>query len=357
AAYLAAAVGKAQQPGLTVGHLTLPAEAPPDRLAVVNPKLFELHPLLKTLRKPFCQATTCGALFLSEKPPERGDYSSNTATSAVVGTNAFTNAAADIARAAGVFLAKCKSSFDLSKVEDSGVEMLVDGQPTRARVLIVASPLPQSSGRVIGHAFDADRESVQRYHFAAIDASKVTAQKQLAMSLDLNGTGAWAWLLRAGETAELAVMQPTGRAVLPAGGEIGTWMANLVDHGLLPAGLKVGATTTLQLPVAGALSGETVANRTLLVGPAGGFFSACNEDLYPGCWSAILAADVAVAALGARHVQDALLSYRESWGSTVGDYLRGPQQNLRLLLPLIYRNPIMAARVGEAIFLGESVVR
>ena len=95
----------------------------------------------------------------------------------------------------------------------------------------------------------------------------------------------------------------------------------------------------------------------LLIGPAGGFYSACAEDVYPNCWSSIFAADVAKKALGERHLQDALQSYQHKWGSTLGDYLRGPQQNLRFLLPLVYRNPVMTSRMAESILLGKSVVR
>jgi hypothetical protein len=41
----------------------------------------------------------------------------------------------------------------------------------------------------------------------------------------------------------------------------------------------------------------------------------------------------------------------------LGDYLRGPQQNLRFLLPMVYRNQKMTTRLTEAILTGKSVVR
>jgi len=52
-----------------------------------------------------------------------------------------------------------------------------------------------------------------------------------------------------------------------------------------------------------------------------------------------------------------LSPYRQQWRTTLGDYLRGPQQNLRFLLPMVYRNPKMTARLTEAILTGKSVVR
>ena len=62
-------------------------------------------------------------------------------------------------------------------------------------------------------------------------------------------------------------------------------------------------------------------------------------------------------ALAERHLQDALRPYREQWGTTLGEYLRGPQQNFRFLLPLVYRNEVMTTRLTECILLGKSVVR
>jgi flavin-dependent dehydrogenase len=113
----------------------------------------------------------------------------------------------------------------------------------------------------------------------------------------------------------------------------------------------------MEIPAAGALVRECVANRTLLIGPAGGFYTACMEDIYPNCWSAVFAVDAVRKALKETHLQDALNPYREKWGTTLGEYLRGPQQNLRFLLPLVYRNPVMTSRMGESILLGKSVVR
>jgi hypothetical protein len=62
-------------------------------------------------------------------------------------------------------------------------------------------------------------------------------------------------------------------------------------------------------------------------------------------------------ALREPHLQDALNPYRQKWRTTLGDYLRGPHQNLRFLLPLVYRNPVMTTRLAEAILLSKSVVR
>jgi hypothetical protein len=113
----------------------------------------------------------------------------------------------------------------------------------------------------------------------------------------------------------------------------------------------------MDLPLAGALAHEGLANRTLLVGPAGGFYSASGEDIYPNVWSGLFAAAAIKAAWKETHLQDALHPYRQKWRTTLGDYLRGPQQNLRFLLPLVYRNQVMTTRLSEAILLGKGMVR
>jgi hypothetical protein len=110
------------------------------------------------------------------------------------------------------------------------------------------------------------------------------------------------------------------------------------------------------MPLAGALVQEQVFNHTILIGPAGGFYSGWGEDIYPNCWSAIFAADVLNTAFKERHLQDGLAAFRSRWRTTLGEYLRQGQQELRLLLPLIYRNKLMAQRVGQSILLGKGVL-
>jgi flavin-dependent dehydrogenase len=159
---------------------------------------------------------------------------------------------------------------------------------------------------------------------------------------------------------QLAVEQPmeTLSKVKPSD-LLAAWVEVLRRHQVLSAkaALELDHTESMDLPLGGALAHEGVANRTLLVGPAGGFFSATGEDIYPNCWSAIFAADAVKKALKEKHLQDALQPYRHRWRTTLGNYLRGPQQNLRFLLPLVYRNQVMTTRLTESILQGKSVVR
>jgi flavin-dependent dehydrogenase len=159
---------------------------------------------------------------------------------------------------------------------------------------------------------------------------------------------------------QLAVEQPIESLSRIRGEDLmRQWVQTLRQHQVLKPGgeVPIGDAEVMDLPFAGALAHEGVANRTLLVGPAGGFYSATGEDLYPNCWSAIYAADTIKKAMKEPHLQDALQPYRQKWRTTLGDYLRGPQQNLRFLLPLVYRNEVMTQRLTESILLGKSLVR
>ena len=181
------------------------------------------------------------------------------------------------------------------------------------------------------------------------------------MSLDLNSSLSWAWLLSTASCVHICdrAVGRSGEADAPgnADGNIGCDV--LASHNLVKSVKADPAhVTSIDLPFAGALShriwwriGRCSSARQ------GGFYTACAEDIYPCCWSALFAVAAAKIALKDRFVQDALQNYRHKWGATLGDYLRGPQQNLKFLLPLVYRNATMAARLAEAILAGASVVR
>ena len=122
------------------------------------------------------------------------------------------------------------------------------------------------------------------------------------------------------------------------------WAQTLIAHGMLPGGpeLPIDQAETIDLPLTGALAHEGVASRTLLIGPAGGFYSATAEDIYPNCWSAVFAASAIKSALREVHLPGCA---------------QPPAEMAKFLLPLVYRNQVMTSRLAEAIMLGKQVVR
>jgi flavin-dependent dehydrogenase len=226
-------------------------------------------------------------------------------------------------------------------------------------LLLLAGELPPEQKRMIGLPPQWDQQVMHRWTALLIKGTlgDENGKTLMPMSLDLGGTMRWAWLLPAAGKIQIAIEQPIAEAD-SSHVMLQKWIDVLVAHKVIrKPSVDFADAISLNLPLAGAMSQEGVANRTLLIGPAGGFYTACAEDIYPNCWSAVCAAEVAQTAIGERHVQDALQAYRERWGTTLGDYLRGPQENLKFLLPLVYRNSVMTARLAEAILFGKSVVR
>lgn len=99
-----------------------------------------------------------------------------------------------------------------------------------------------------------------------------------------------------------------------------------------------------------------VGKHCLLVGAAGGFVTSfSNEGIYPGMKSGMIAAQAVFDALRARHVQDELASFDARWRAELADYLRPPNTDLSLLMPLVFGNPQMSGRVARAFLLGQGV--
>jgi hypothetical protein len=361
AAYLAAALLK-HKTKLRVAHTTIPGESEPDRLVLINPALFSLHPLLEPLKRKLEMTPVYGLQFLSDDPATRSEHRSKSALAYVSTYKAVRQAMQAVAESQEVQFLTPKT-LEIHRLDEKGADVTAGKNELRPTALIVGGHLPEPEQQRLGLPDSWGADLVHRYTFLKLPAAKwgdLGNRPVMPMSLNLKEMLCWAWLLPGPKGMQLAVEQPvetvgqTKPLVLLA-----HWAEVLRKSGLLDGkgDLPLDHAESRDIPLAGALAHEGVGNRTLLVGPAGGFYSACSEDIYPNCWSAIYAADALKKAFKELHLQDALQAYRHRWRTTLGDYLRGPQQNFRFLLPLVYRNQVMTSRLTEAILLGKSVVR
>ncbi len=365
-AYLAADMLCNGKPHVNVAHATIPGDSPPDRLILLNPDLFDLHKPLEKLKKKMELAPVWGCAFLSDDNANtRGEWRSKSATTPASYIGCYSDTRkhfSQMAKEAGVKLHSPKS-LTIHHVDEKGFEIALDSHTVRPRAILLAGNISGENAKVLGlpEAFASD--VMRRYSFLRLpkNAVKLEEKPMMPMSLDVGGKLTWAWMLIGQDEVQLAVEQASDDVpTSPPRSVMLLWAGSLRKHGILqvePDALPLQKMESMDLPAAGALAREIVGNRTLLFGPAGGFYTACLEDLYPNCWSALFAADAIRGALGEIHLQDALQPYRQSWGTTLGEYLRGPQQNLRFLLPLVYRNPVMSGRLAESILQGKSVVR
>lgn len=360
-AYLAGALLK-QKTKLNVLHATIPDDHAPDHLVLINPALFDLHPLLGSLKRKLTLTPIYGLQFLSDDPEVRSEHRSKSAMAFVTSYKGMRAAMLKLAEAEGVELANPKQ-LTISAVHEKGLDVVVGKSEVHATVLILAGRLPDHEQRMLGLPEAWEREVLHRYTFAKLKRGvqiDLGSRPAAPMSLDLDSTLNWGWLLGHEAACQISIEQTLdGPEAAPATQLLQHWVNVLRRHGVIREGPNEAfeEPETLVLPLAGAMAHEGVHNRTLLIGPAGGFYSACAEDMYPNCWSALFAVDVVKKALKEPHLQDAIQAYRQKWRTTLGDYLRGPQQNLRFLLPLVYRNQVMTTRLAESILLGKSVVR
>jgi hypothetical protein len=361
--YLAAAMLR-DRPPISVVHATVPTSppAPADRLVLVNPAFFQLHPLLAPLARKLRFTRIYGLRFLGGAAETVSQYRAKSALGLIARYGDLRAAAARIAADAGVVLHQ-PASLHIAHVDQTGLDVVLDQQNIRAQALILGSVLPNADAKVLRLDQTWDPQIMHRCFLAPLagDCGVDLGPRPLVpMSLDLQKMLHWGWLLQHGDVAQISVIQPLAhRAPATPRTPLEDWLEILRRHRVVgdAARLDVARIWSFDLALAGALEHEGVANRTLLIGPAGGFYSASGQDIYPNCWSAVFAAEVIRRALREPHLQDALDVYRHKWGTTLGEYLLGPQQNLRFLLPMVYRNQNLTTRIAESILLGKSVVR
>lgn len=132
------------------------------------------------------------------------------------------------------------------------------------------------------------------------------------------------------------------------------WLAS----GYIPA-TGVGPEGFSVRPIARGLAldrDSQVGKNTLAIGDAGGFVAAIShEGLFPAIRSAELAIETAATAVASPHPQDALMAYDAAWRGELVDHLRMPNADLRFLLPLVFSNARMAAKMAEAVLFGKNI--
>ena len=361
AAYFCAALLRFKSK-LRVLHALLPGESWPDRLVIINPALFDLHALLEPVRNKVDLNPIYGLRFLADTPDLSSEHRSRAALAYVCGYKGIRSALIKVAEAQDVEMVSPKV-LEIHRLDEGGIDLTLGKSPLRATMLVLAGMPTEPQQKTLGLPDGWGSDIVHRYTFVRLAGTKwcdLGSRPVAPMSLNLKDMLSWAWLLPGDKGIQLAVEQPieTISRVRPVD-LLAHWGDVLRSHQILTGKgeIPLDEAQSIDLPLAAALAHEGVANRTLLIGPAGGFFSACSEDIYPNCWSAVFAAEAVKKALKEPHLQDALQPYRHRWRTTLGDYLRGPQQNLRFLLPLVYRNQVMTTRLTESILLGKSVVR
>lgn len=264
---------------------------------------------------------------------------------------AFDHALVQLATAAGAhwFAALQPQAVAL---RDDRIELtMADTATVRGRMLIVADGLDSPTARLAAIPSAGLLPVLPESWFVEAPLASKSAGVDVFLAPG-RGSGL-ATLVRSGRHARLSMI------VRDAGGsgaaaQFSALCASLQTAGLLPGGGDL-TPTRHRLPAGAALEMEThVGKRALLVGNAGGFVTSFSgEGIYPAMKSGWIAAEIALRAAKAHLPQDELGAFAQAWRAELGEYMRPPNTDLALLLPLVFSNAQMSKRVAKAFLLGE----
>lgn len=254
--------------------------------------------------------------------------------------------------------AKCGATIErgaetrgLRMGESQATVQLAGGRECTARILLIADGADSPTARMANllPAGALPGGAICLYGEASIGGTT----SGLDVALGASRSGSIATLVRVAGQARLSLCARDADAAR-ADAFRALW-ADAASAKLLP---DVAAPTPRRfaLPTGCALDIEShVGKRCLLLGDAGGFVASFSmEGIYPAMRSGWIAAEVAARALAAPVVQDELARFGVTWRSELGEYLRMPNTDLSLLLPLVFSNEQMSRRVARAFLLGQA---
>jgi flavin-dependent dehydrogenase len=239
----------------------------------------------------------------------------------------------------------------LDLTEDRVVLHLADGREVAGRLLLIAEGAASPTARMANLITAAQMRDAPQCLFAEYETKQ--NETRLDVAVGANRAGQVASIVRLGRTVSLTIT--TRAADVPVEQQFSAFRTAAVEAGLLPDDFPAEPRQRLS-PGGIALDMDThVGKRCLLIGEAGGFVAAfSNEGIYPAMRSGWIAADTALQALAAPVVQDELTTFGAAWRQDLADYLRMPNTDLSLLVPLVFNNEQMSRRVAWAFLLGQA---
>jgi flavin-dependent dehydrogenase len=268
----------------------------------------------------------------------------------LVNRSAFDDALLTKARQAGAQLLHGVVVEHLSLGEQRAILRLSDGREVAGQVVLVADGAASPTAQKAKLACAGQHRDMPQCMLVQYEAAETAVRLDVAVGA--GRAGQIATIARLGKLVDLRI---TAHATQTPIEEQFREFCDAASHcGLLPAGGPLQPVRAL-CPRGVALDMDThVGKRCLLIGEAGGFVAAfSNEGIYPAMRSGWLAAETALRALRAPLLQDELASFGVTWRSDLADYLRMPNTDLGLLMPLVFNNAQMSRRVARAFLLGQ----
>ena len=234
-AYLAAAL-IAGNSKLRVLHTTIPDDSQPDRLVVINPEFFKLHPLLEPLRRKLEMVATYGLGFLSHDAAIRSEYRNKSISAYIASYKAVRAAMIKVAEANGVELVTPKV-LQIHRLDEHGAEVTVGKGMVRPKVLVLGGLLPEPQQKLLGLPEAWGVDIVHRYTFIKLPGTKwanLGSRPIIPMCLNLNEMLCWGWLLQGPKGIQISVEQPVETlSKLRPGDLLSAWIEVLRQNGVL----------------------------------------------------------------------------------------------------------------------------
>jgi flavin-dependent dehydrogenase len=270
----------------------------------------------------------------------------------IVARESFDRALRDLAGSAGAEMLLGISCEAVASREERVVLSLSDGRRVAGGVLILADGLDSALARSVNLVAAGDLPRVS--HCVRVELETPAGEVGLDVVLGGHRLGVQATIMRTGRRVCFALL--TREAPREAENRASAFLQAAQAAGLLPRAV-VGAPVIERSPAGLALEMEShVGKRCLLVGAGGGFVGAfSNEGIYPAMKSGWIAAETAARALKQPVVQDELASFGTAWRTQLAEYLRMPQTDFSLLMPLVFGAKPMSRRVARAFLLGEPI--
>jgi len=324
-------------------------------------------PFLEAARRKVRAAPFRCLLFHSPDLQAAARYSSRSHLGYIVSRRKFDAALVRVAADAGAEIFLGRKVVAVQAAERSVTLTLASGRHLVGRLLVGADGVHSTVARSLGLRGHWENQQV----VACLAKDVPLTRKQIAdglegaihVALGFGGASGYAWAFPGTRAVNVGI----GVRAAEAGrlqSLYDAWVEGLRRKAMLPPRANLAKPSGAVIPAGAAIEFDNhVGKRTLLVGDAGGFAAAATgEGIYPGIWSASIAARSILEALAADRgekkgttCQDALLEFRNEWRREMASYLQMPNVNLAFLLPLVFTNQEIADRFARAFLFGENL--
>jgi hypothetical protein len=252
-----------------VGLIPTPGALPEDRLVTLNPALFDLHPMLAPLQSAIPSDPVHGVRFLSNEPGIHGEHFVDKPVICVAKYTDVRSAFSTLTDLPGIETIRGEG-LHVQRIDAEGLDLSTSRGPLRTKAIIVAEMPDRETDAALGMADHWEPDVLRRFTILRCKAEKhlnLSRPRTMPLSLEVGSSPAWGRLLVGGGGMMLAVDAPPSNG---SGGKrlLDRWIATLKQHHILDTAFSYpsGAPETFDLPLAGALSRECVASRSLLIG-------------------------------------------------------------------------------------------